>query len=99
MNEQGKPNEADCQTCDPKLSDLPKTFGNLPRLLILLPIVAYQKTLSKALPPNTCRFYPTCSHYAYQAVYKYGALKGGWMGVKRIARCNPFNQGGFDPVP
>jgi len=99
MNEQGQPNEANCQTCDPELSDLPRTIGNLPRLVILLLIKAYQKTLSKALPPNTCRFYPTCSHYTYQAVYKYGALKGGWMGVKRIVRCNPFNQGGFDPVP
>ena len=99
MNEQGQPNEANCQTCDPELSDLPRTIGNFPRLVILLLIKAYQKTLSKALPPNTCRFYPTCSHYTYQAVYNYGALKGGWMGVKRIVRCNPFNQGGFDPVP
>jgi len=99
MNEQGKPNQAECQTCNQELSDLPKTFGNMPRLLVLLLIKAYQKTLSRALPPNTCRFYPTCSHYTYQAVYKYGALKGGWMGVKRIARCNPFNKGGFDPVP
>ena len=99
MNEQGQINEANCQTCDPELSDLQRTIGNLPRLVILLLIKVYQKTLSKALPPNTCRFYPTCSHYTYQAVYKYGVLKGGWMGVKRIIRCNPFNQGGFDPVP
>ena len=99
MNKDDKTSEAECQTCDPELSDLPKELSNFPRLMILLMIKAYQKTLSKALPPNTCRFYPTCSHYTYQAVYKYGALKGGWMGVKRVARCNPFNQGGFDPVP
>jgi len=99
MSEQKETDQSDCRTCDPAFSDLPKTFLNMPRLLILLLIKAYQKTLSKALPPNTCRFYPTCSHYTYQAVYKYGALKGGWMGVKRIVRCNPFNQGGFDPVP
>ena len=99
MNEQEVQNEADCKTCDPELADLSRTLSNLPRLVILLLIKAYQKTLSKALPPNTCRFYPTCSHYTYQAVFKHGALKGGWLGVKRIARCNPFNKGGFDPVP
>ena len=48
---------------------------------------------------DTCRFYPTCSHYGYQAVYKHGAVKGGWMAIKRVVRCNPFNPGGFDPVP
>jgi len=99
MTEKKQSDESECRTNDPELSDLPLTLGNLPRFMVLLPIKAYQKTLSKALPPNTCRFYPTCSHYAYQAVYKYGALKGGWMGVKRIVRCNPFNQGGFDPIP
>ena len=99
MNEHDPSHEADCQTCDPELSDLPKRLSNLPRLLILLVIKAYQKTVSKTLPPNTCRFYPTCSHYTYQAVYKNGVLKGGWMGAKRIVRCNPFNPGGFDPVP
>lgn len=99
MTENDSRNESECRTCDPELSDLPKTPGNWPRLVVLLFIKGYQKTLSKALPANTCRFYPTCSHYTYQAVYKYGALKGGWMGVKRIVRCNPFNQGGFDPIP
>ncbi|HOF28423.1 MAG TPA: membrane protein insertion efficiency factor YidD [Anaerolineaceae bacterium] len=99
MNEQTLSVQTGCQTQDPELSDLPFTLKNLPRILILILIKAYQKTLSKAIPPDTCRFYPTCSHYTYQAVYKYGALKGGWMGAKRIARCNPFNKGGFDPVP
>ena len=99
MNEQTLNVQTGCQTQDPELSDLPLTPKNLPRMIILILIKAYQKTLSKALPPDTCRFYPTCSHYTYQAVYKYGALKGGWMGAKRIARCNPFNKGGFDPVP
>ncbi len=58
----------------------------------------YQMTLSKALPPS-CRFEPSCSHYTYEAIEKYGFLKGGWMGFKRILRCNPFNPGGYDPVP
>ena len=58
----------------------------------------YKLTLSPLLP-SSCRFTPTCSVYSYQAIAKYGALKGGWMAVKRIARCNPFNPGGYDPVP
>ena len=58
----------------------------------------YQLTLSPLLPPS-CRFTPTCSHYTYEAIDKYGLLKGSWMGFKRILRCNPFNAGGYDPVP
>lgn len=85
---------------DPALGDLPRTWANLPRFLLLLPIRAYQLTLSRTMPADTCRFYPTCSHYTYQAIYKYGALKGGLMGFNRILRCNPFNQStGYDPVP
>lgn len=83
----------------PKLRDLPFTLGNLPRLLLLLPIRLYQLTISPGLPANTCLFYPTCSHYGYQAIYRYGALKGGWLAFKRVLRCNPFNEGGYDPVP
>ena len=84
---------------DLPLKDLPITLKNLPRLLILLLIRAYQIVVSPTLPPNTCRYYPTCSHYGYQAVYKYGAIKGSWMAFKRILRCNPFSHGGYDPVP
>jgi uncharacterized protein len=58
----------------------------------------YQLTLSKVLPPS-CRFEPSCSHYTYEAVQKYGFFKGSWLGAKRIVRCNPFNPGGYDPVP
>ncbi|HEX2912622.1 MAG TPA: membrane protein insertion efficiency factor YidD [Chloroflexia bacterium] len=67
--------------------------------LLLGIIKLYQMTFSRLLPPNTCRFYPTCSHYGYEAIQKYGAFKGGWMAVKRIAKCQPFHPGGFDPVP
>ncbi len=83
---------------DPRLRDLPITLGNLPRVPLLAFIRFYQKTFSRALPPNTCRFYPTCSHYGYRAIYKYGAVKGSLMAAWRILRCNPFNPGGYDPV-
>lgn len=66
--------------------------------IALFLIRLYQKTISRALPPS-CRFTPSCSHYTYEAVEKYGFLKGGWMGLKRIARCHPLNPGGYDPVP
>jgi putative membrane protein insertion efficiency factor len=84
---------------EPRLRELQLRLGNIPRFLLLAPIRLYQATLSRTLPPDTCRFYPTCSHYGYQAIYKYGALKGGLMAAWRILRCNPFNRGGFDPVP
>jgi putative membrane protein insertion efficiency factor len=84
---------------EPRLRDLPIKFINLPRIPLLALIRLYQMTLSRALPPDTCRFYPTCSHYGYQAIYKYGALKGSLMAAWRVLRCNPFNHGGYDPVP
>lgn len=81
------------------LRELPVTFLNIPRWICLLMIRGYQMTLSRLLPDNTCRFYPSCSHYAYQAIYKYGALRGVPMAIWRVLRCNPFNPGGYDPVP
>jgi len=84
---------------EPRLRDLPVRWNTLLRLPLLAMIRLYQNTVSKSLPSNTCRFYPSCSHYGYQAIYKYGALKGGWMAFRRILRCNPFNPGGYDPVP
>lgn len=84
---------------EPPLRDLPLRPGNLARLPLLALIRLYQMTLSRALPANTCRFYPSCSHYGYQAIYKHGALKGGLLAAWRVLRCNPFNPGGFDPIP
>jgi hypothetical protein len=81
-----------------RLRDLPRNIKYLPRLPLLAAIRLYQVTVSRALPPNTCRFYPSCSHYGYQAVYKYGLFKGSLMAIWRVLRCNPFNPGGFDPV-
>ncbi|MBU6350575.1 MAG: membrane protein insertion efficiency factor YidD [Caldilinea sp.] len=68
------------------------------RRWVLAAIRFYQKFVSPLLG-NNCRFYPTCSAYTYQAIEKYGVGRGGWMGIKRIVRCNPWNEGGFDPVP
>ena len=66
--------------------------------LILALITVYRRVVSPLLPPS-CRFTPTCSAYAYTAVERYGVLKGGWLAVRRIARCHPWNPGGHDPVP
>jgi putative membrane protein insertion efficiency factor len=71
----------------------------IPQTVLLGLIRLYQLTLSRTLPPNTCRFYPTCSRYGYQAILRYGALRGSLMAGWRLLRCNPFNAGGYDPVP
>jgi putative membrane protein insertion efficiency factor len=84
---------------EPLLRDMQRKLVNWPRIAVLALIRLYQMLISPALPANTCRFYPSCSHYGYQAVYKYGALKGSLMAVWRVLRCNPFNPGGYDPVP
>jgi putative membrane protein insertion efficiency factor len=86
-------------TTEPRLRDLPMRLEYIPRIPLLALIRLYQMTFARTLPPNTCRFYPTCSHYGYQAIYKHGALKGSLMAAWRVLRCNPFNPGGFDPVP
>jgi putative membrane protein insertion efficiency factor len=70
----------------------------LPKKAALLLIRFYQIAVSPLLPPS-CRFYPTCSAYAYEAVRKYGLFKGGRLAVWRILRCNPYHKGGYDPVP
>ncbi|MFC2330371.1 MAG: membrane protein insertion efficiency factor YidD [Treponema sp.] len=61
-------------------------------------IRAYQKCISPLFPP-CCRYVPTCSQYALEAIKKYGAVKGSFLAIKRILRCNPFFEGGYDPVP
>jgi putative membrane protein insertion efficiency factor len=69
----------------------------LARALILM-IRGYQVTFSPLLP-SACRYTPSCSRYAVEAIERYGALRGTWMGARRILRCHPFHAGGYDPVP
>jgi putative membrane protein insertion efficiency factor len=68
------------------------------RWVLLGPVRLYQLFISPLFPPS-CRFHPTCSNYAIIAVERYGVVRGGWLAVKRIARCHPWNPGGYDPVP
>jgi putative membrane protein insertion efficiency factor len=68
------------------------------RAVALFLLRFYKRFLSPLLPPM-CRFEPTCSVYTMQAVDKYGALRGIWLGMRRLGRCHPFNPGGWDPVP
>jgi putative membrane protein insertion efficiency factor len=68
------------------------------RKLLIFPIRLYQKFISPNLP-RTCRYYPTCSRYAIEAIEKHGAVKGLILAVWRLLRCNPFSKGGYDPVP
>ncbi len=76
---------------------LPSPERLMQRLLLGL-LRAYQLTLSPLLPPS-CRYVPTCSEFARQAIERHGSLRGGWMALCRLARCHPFHRGGFDPVP
>ncbi|HZV49222.1 MAG TPA: membrane protein insertion efficiency factor YidD [Candidatus Dormibacteraeota bacterium] len=65
---------------------------------VLFLIRVYQISISPLLGPS-CRYWPTCSQYTYEAVEKHGWLRGSWMGIKRVSRCHPLARGGYDPVP
>jgi len=72
--------------------------ATMPARLLMVPIAGYRRFVSPLLPPR-CRFAPSCSEYALTAVAEHGAARGLWLAIKRIARCHPFNPGGYDPVP
>jgi len=68
------------------------------RTVLILPIRLYQRLISPLLP-RRCRFYPTCSQYAIEAIAKHGPARGSWLALRRILRCHPLHPGGYDPVP
>ena len=68
------------------------------KFLLIAPLRFYRYAISPMLGRN-CRFYPTCSEYAIEALERHGALRGGLLAAKRVGRCHPFNRGGYDPVP
>jgi putative membrane protein insertion efficiency factor len=70
----------------------------LPRQLLAGLVRGYQLVISPLLPPS-CRFMPSCSQYALEAIVRHGAVKGTWLAARRLVRCHPFHPGGFDPVP
>jgi uncharacterized protein len=70
----------------------------LPRRVLATAIRGYQVVVSPALPPS-CRFTPSCSQYALEAITRHGAFRGSWLAARRLVRCHPFHPGGFDPVP
>ena len=67
--------------------------------VVLLLLHFYQHVLAFIFPANSCRFYPSCSTYAMQAIERFGIFRGGLMGINRLFRCHPWHEGGFDPVP
>jgi putative membrane protein insertion efficiency factor len=73
-------------------------LSRVPRLALLGAIRVYQSTLGPALP-RSCRYTPSCSQYGFEAIERYGALKGSWLTLKRLARCQPWGGDGYDPVP
>ncbi|MCX4289997.1 MAG: membrane protein insertion efficiency factor YidD [Duncaniella sp.] len=74
------------------------TISNVARQLLVLPIRFYKLCISPLLPP-ACRFTPSCSTYAMEAILKHGVFRGSWLAVKRILRCHPWGGSGYDPVP
>jgi len=75
-----------------------KTMIGWPSNVLRFGLLLYRGAL-RSLMPTACKYYPSCSHYAEQAIERHGALKGLWLALRRLARCHPFASGGYDPVP
>lgn len=66
---------------------------------IFITLIRFYQVVISPIKPPSCRFYPTCSQYGLEAIQRFGAIKGGWLTIKRISKCHPFHPGGVDPVP
>ena len=80
------------------MAEVEKSRSGPVALVVRACIRAYQRLFSPIMSRN-CRYSPTCSQYAYEAVGRFGVLRGGWLGMRRLARCHPLAEGGYDPVP
>jgi putative membrane protein insertion efficiency factor len=81
-----------------ELSFVREDVPTLAARVLIVPVIGYRRFISPLLPPS-CRFAPSCSEYALVALQRHGAARGLWLTVRRLARCHPFNPGGYDPVP
>ena len=88
--------EAPVASAVPETADSPGP--SLAARILIVPVIGYRRFISPLLPP-VCRFAPSCSEYALEALRVHGAVRGLWLAVRRLARCHPFNPGGYDPVP
>lgn len=97
-----KPSAAPAAGAAPRLFPVPRSLPGwllAPLTWSLIALVrGYQKFISPGLPPS-CRFAPSCSQYTLEALQRHGAIKGAWLGVRRLVRCHPWHPGGYDPVP
>lgn len=97
MNDRSEDVSPDAPSSPPP-SPAPTGIARTPRAVLIGLVRGYQLTLSPILG-GACRYYPSCSAYAIEALERHGALRGGWLAMRRIGRCHPFRPGGFDPVP
>jgi uncharacterized protein len=93
--DQGPPPDGGSDAVEPGTSG---RAGSFAARVLIAPIRFYQRFISPALPP-TCRYTPSCSAYAVTALAEHGALRGSWLAIRRLARCHPWHEGGWDPVP
>lgn len=77
----------------------PRGVAGLARRIVVAPIRFYRRVISPLKPAPSCRFHPSCSAYAQEAILNHGVLRGGWLSVRRVAKCHPWHPGGLDPVP